>query len=87
MDKTDKAWINGYFAGYQSAKEEEFMNFETIGEAYAGKGATGKSYIRLHLDSRTASDVVYGDLCEKVYLFRSDKGNGQYEVMAPLKSK
>jgi hypothetical protein len=90
MTKSDSDWLDGYFLGYERGKEESMENikFHEIGEAYTGANKnTYKPYIRLHLNEATASNVSYADMCEKIYLFRNDKGLGQYSVCAPLKIK
>lgn len=84
MDKSDELWINNYFKEENMSKDFDFME---IGEAYSGKSPAGKSYIRLHLDEATASDISYSDLCEKIYLFKNTSGNGQFTAMGIVKKK
>ena len=63
------------------------VDFKQIGEGYSGKSVKGIPQIRLHFDESLASRVSYGDLCEKVYLQRSDSSNGQYKLLGLVKKE
>lgn len=87
MKPNDKAWVDGYFTGYQVGKEEgDPMEFTTLGTAYAGSSDSGKSYIRIVTDPRKLKALHDTDLEQgKLYLFKSHSVQGQYAVCAPLR--
>lgn len=59
------------------------VSFEVAGSAYVGENKKG-SYIRIIIDPDKLQRLSSEDLHEKMFLFKSTKGEGQYTLMAPV---
>lgn len=60
------------------------VTFTRVGDAYTGISPKNKSYIQLNLRNDLASRISYGDLTEKIFLFKDERGAGQFAVFAPV---
>lgn len=61
------------------------VTFSTIGSGFTGQSKAGKNYIKLVFDLASLSRLSDEDLTRgKIFMFRDDTGNGQYEIVAPV---